>query len=83
MKFCTLDLIRSNSCKVYTVIKIDLPPERRARLSSIGLTVGTEIQKLFVAPFGEPAAYEFKGSLFAIGKNDASKIYVRSEPKSR
>ncbi len=75
MSFLTLDM--SDIGRKYVVVKIRLDHERAARLSHIGLTVGTEIRKLFISPFGDPSAYEFKGSIFAVCQIDAGKILVQ------
>lgn len=75
MFILTLDM--SEIGKNYIVVKIRLNHEREARLSHIGLNVGTEIRKLFISPFGDPSAYEFKRSIFAICRIDASNILVK------
>ncbi len=46
------------------------------RLLDLGLVNGTPITALFRSPLGDPTAYEFRGSIIAIRKDEAKKIFV-------
>ena len=49
----------------------------RRRLMDIGLTPGTPVEVLFRACFGDPTAYLVRGTVVALRREDAERIYVR------
>jgi len=58
------------------VLGFDLPSERRARLLEMGLTTGTEIQLIRVAPLGDPVEIEVRGYRLSLRKREAKGIRV-------
>ena len=54
----------------------ELPSERRARLLEMGLTTGTEIQLIRVAPLGDPVEIEVRGYRLSLRKREAKGIRV-------
>ena len=48
----------------------------KRRLYDIGLIPGTIVKAVMQSPFGEPIAYNIRGSIIAIRKEDTSKILV-------
>lgn len=46
------------------------------RLYDLGLLENTVISPIFSGPFGDPIAYEFRGNIIAIRKEDAHNIKV-------
>ena len=48
----------------------------KQRLLDIGIIEGTEIEKLYKSPFGNPAAYLVRGTVFALRTDTAEKIIV-------
>ena len=46
----------------------------RRRLLDLGLTPGTKIVPLFISPSGDPTAFEFRGTVIAIRKEDTMLI---------
>ena len=49
----------------------------KTRLSDLGLVEGTPIKRVFCSPFGDPVAYEFRGSIMAIRADEACNIYLK------
>lgn len=46
----------------------------KRRLLDLGLTPGTKIVPLFISPSGDPTAFEFRGTVIAIRKEDTMLI---------
>jgi Mn-dependent DtxR family transcriptional regulator/Fe2+ transport system protein FeoA len=53
----------------------------RRRLLDLGVTPGTMIERAFVSPFGQPAAYRVRGALIALRAEQANQIEI--EPLGR
>ncbi len=49
----------------------------KRRLLDLGLIEGTNIKPVLISPLGNPRAYEFRGSLIAIRKEDAENIKLK------
>ncbi len=49
----------------------------KRRLLDLGLIEGTNIKLVLISPSGDPRAFEFRGSLIAIRKEDAENIKVK------
>ena len=49
----------------------------KRRLLDLGLIEGTNITPVLLSPSGDPRAFEFRGSLIAIRKEDAKNIKVK------
>lgn len=49
----------------------------KRRLLDLGLIEGTNIKPVLVSPSGDPRAFEFRGSLIAIRKEDAKNIKIK------
>lgn len=49
------------------------------RLSDLGIIAGTEIESLYKSPFGNPAAYLIRGTVFALRNETAEKIIMKYE----
>ena len=63
------------------VVYIDIDTNAR-KLSDIGIIEGTEIEALYKSPFGNPAAYLIRGTVFALRNETAEKIIMeRTEKK--
>ncbi len=58
---------------------IMLDEKKQAKLSHLGLVKGVKIQKVFKSIFGDPIAFKIYGTLFALRKEDASRIEVYYE----
>ena len=48
----------------------------RRRMLDLGLIVGTLITPVLISPSGDPTAFEFRGSLIAIRKEDSSLVDI-------
>ena len=48
----------------------------KQRLSDLGIVEGTKIEKLCKSPFGNPAAYLIRGTVFALRNETAEKIKI-------
>ena len=49
------------------------------RLLAMGFTPGTEVIRLFSAPFGDPLVFRLRGSTLAIGRAQARQIELREK----
>lgn len=50
----------------------------RRRLLDLGLIADTKVKPVMKSPFGDPIAYEIRGTVIALRKEEASKILVES-----
>ncbi len=48
----------------------------RRRLRDLGVIEGTKIQSLHRGPWGDPTAYEIRGSVIALREKDAANVIV-------
>ena len=60
-----------------TIIKLNAKDALRRRFLDLGLVAGTQLKPIFVSPSGDPTAYEFRGSLISIRKDDAKLIEIK------
>ena len=67
------DLKLDEMGKIY---RICCEEEIKRRLLDLGLVRGTRIKPVLVSPSKDPRAFEVRGSLIAIRKEDAEKICV-------
>ena len=77
----TVPLPDTANGKYYWVEYMYSSGDLRRRLRDLGLIEGTRIIKLFSAPFGDPCAYYFRGTVTALRRADASGILVIPEPE--
>ena len=49
----------------------------KRRLLDLGLVKGTNIVPILVSPSNDPRAFEVRGSIIAIRREDAEKIYCK------
>jgi len=49
----------------------------RRRFLDLGLIKGTTITPIFISPSGDPTAYQVRGSVIAIRKEDSCNISVK------
>lgn len=61
------------------VLSINCDISLKKRLLDLGLVANTRISPIFVSPFGDPIAYEFRGNIIAIRKNEAKNIVVTTD----
>lgn len=72
MSIITLnDLPLNSSCKI---ISLNCSDSLKRRLLDLGLTVNTPVYSRLKSPFGDPTAYEFRGSTIALREEDAKLI---------
>lgn len=48
----------------------------RRRLQDIGLIEGTEVECILKSPSGDPVAYQIRGAVIALRKEDSEKILI-------
>lgn len=53
----------------------------RRRMQDIGLIRGTGVSCVLKSPAGDPAAYEIRGALIALRREDARKVLVKGVRK--
>ena len=70
----TLDQLKLNEYGIVKEIKYDGNIKRR--LLDMGLIKGTKIKPVLVSPSKDPRAFEIRGTLIAIRKEDAIKIEI-------
>ena len=58
------------------IAAIDLPGGQKGRVMEMGLTVGTTIEVVKVAPLGDPVEYKVRGGHISLRKAEAALIQV-------
>lgn len=61
------------------VVGFDLPPEKSHRLLEMGLTKGTLLQVVRLAPLGDPIEVKVRGYHLVLRKNEAAGIRIAAE----
>ena len=69
----TMDRLSPGESAVVEHIK---HPAMSHRLSSLGLTAGTAVRCLFRAPLGDPSAYDVRGAVIALRREDSGCVSV-------
>lgn len=49
----------------------------RRRLLDLGLIPGTKVKSIRKSPLGDPIAYEIRGAVIALRKEESSQIFVQ------
>lgn len=62
------------------VIKLACSEELCRRLEDLGMLEGTEIRCLHRSPAGSPSAYELRGAVIALRREDAAEIFIEVQP---
>ncbi len=71
---CSLDKLPLNQNGY--ILNLNIQDSLRRRMLDLGLIKNTEIKPILVSPFGDPRAYEVRGSTIAIRTKDAKLIDV-------
>ncbi|MFR2534146.1 MAG: FeoA family protein [Clostridia bacterium] len=58
------------------IYKIKAHGEMKRRILDLGMIEGTKIKAILQSPLGDPTAYEVRGSMISLRKEDASQIQV-------
>lgn len=58
------------------IYKIKAHGEMKRRILDLGMIEGTKIKSILQSPLGDPTAYEVRGSMISLRKEDASQIQV-------
>lgn len=74
--FRTLDTLRMGETAVVTRISPACIGQQRRRLMDFGVLPGSRITMEMNSPHGDPIAYNIRGALVALRKDQASKIFV-------
>ncbi len=72
-----MNLTQTDFGKEYCVLEITANQDIRRRILDIGITKGTKIEKLFDSPFGEPTAFNIRGSVMALRREVSDQIIVQ------
>jgi Fe2+ transport system protein FeoA len=59
------------------IAAIDLGGAERGRVMEMGLTIGTTIEVVKVAPLGDPVEYKVRGGHISLRKKEAAQIQVQ------
>lgn len=70
----TLDKLELNKCA--EISSLNCNGDLRRRLLDLGLIHGTTIKAILKSPFGNPIAYEVRGTTIALRKEDSKFISV-------
>lgn len=62
-----------------TVDHIDSSEHIKRRLLDLGIIKGTKICPVLISPSGDPTAFEIRGCLIAIRKDDSKNIYIKKD----
>lgn len=76
MNTITLDKLPLYSSGKILSLNCSGPLQRR--LLDLGLVQNTPIKSILKSPFGDPTAYEFRGSTIALREEDAKLIIVNN-----
>lgn len=60
------------------VREVTSPGSIRRRLMDIGLVEGTVVECIGKSPFGDPSAFQIKGAVIALRREDANTIKIES-----
>ena len=71
----SLNELELNNVGIVEMIKGN--QEIKRRLLDLGLIKGTKILPVLISPSKDPRAFEFRGSLIAIRKEDAENIIIK------
>ena len=77
MNTITLDKLPLNAC--CKIISLDCCSTIHRRLLDLGLVKNTPVKAVLRSPFGDPVAYEVRGSTIALRKEDAEHILAYVE----
>lgn len=77
----TLTLANLPLNKTAYINYLDLNGELRRRLLDLGFSAGNQVIPLFRSSAGDPTAYMIMGSVIAIRKDDANRIFVKTPQK--
>lgn len=76
MNTITLDKLPLNStCKI---LSLNCSGLLQRRLLDLGLSQNTSIKSILRSPFGDPTAYEVRGTIIALREEDAKNILVKN-----
>lgn len=72
----TLDNLEIDKCA--TINSLHCTGDLRRRLLDLGLVNGTNIKAILKSPIGNPIAYEIRGTIIALRKEDSKLINISS-----
>lgn len=55
---------------------LGLKGSMRRRMQDMGVVEGTPVKCVFRAPFGDPSAYEVRGTVIALRSEDTEKVLI-------
>ena len=71
-----MNLLDLNIGELGKVIRINCDYNIKQRFLDLGLIPGTSISPIFSSALGDPIAYEFRGNIIAIRKEEALNIII-------
>lgn len=60
------------------VREVNSPGSIRRRLMDIGLVEGTVVECIGRSPFGDPSAFQIKGAIIALRREDSNTVKIES-----
>ena len=70
----TLDEVELN--REVQVKKVNCSSNIKRRILDLGMVEGTKIKPVFKSPLGDPTAYEVRGSLISLRKEESRNIEI-------
>ena len=74
MKIISLNQLPLN--KLGKIVELNCNENIKRRILDLGIIKGTVIKPILKSPSGDPFAYEVRGSIIAIRKEETKNIYV-------
>ena len=74
-KYSTLNEVRLNDEVI--IKKIECNGNIKRRILDLGMIEGTKIKPVFKSPLGDPTAYEVRGSLISLRKEESKNIQIK------
>lgn len=59
------------------ITSIELPGSQKGRVMEMGLTVGTTVEVIKIAPLGDPVEYKVRGGHISLRKAEAALILIQ------
>lgn len=60
------------------VISLDATGKQRRRLLDLGLIIDSQISALHQSPFGDPVAYDIRGTVIALRSEESKLVNVKT-----
>jgi len=59
------------------ITRLEVKGDIRRRMQDIGIIEGAKIECIFESPWSDPVAYQVKGAVIALRREDSADIFVK------